>query len=210
MTDIKKFISGFKRFQKSYFGSDQELFSQLQQGQAPEALVIACSDSRVDPAILMDCQPGDLFVVRNVANLVPPYEHGKGLHGVSTALEYSVCALNVRHIIVLGHRQCGGINALLNGLPPDLPGEFIVPWMNIAKRAKERVLADMPQASPEEQLCSCEQAGILVSLENLLTFPWVKERVQQGALMLHGWYFDLESGHLLAYDPILGQYQSLT
>jgi len=210
MTDIKKFITGFKRFQESYFGPDQELFGQLKQGQRPSAVVIACSDSRVDPAILTDCKLGDLFVVRNVANLVPPYETGDGLHGVSTALEFGVCVLEVQHIIVLGHRQCGGIHALMHGIPKGAKGEFIVDWVNIAARARERVLTELPDASPQEQWFACEEASILVSLENLLTFPWIKERIQQGALMLHGWYFDIETGGLMAYDPFSGLFEPLS
>lgn len=210
MTDIKKFITGFKRFQESYFGPDQELLGQLKQGQRPSAVVIACSDSRVDPAILTDCKLGDLFVVRNVANLVPPYETGDGLHGVSTALEFGVCVLEVQHIIVLGHRQCGGIHALMHGIPKGAKGEFIVDWVNIAARARERVLTELPDASPQEQWFACEEASILVSLENLLTFPWIKERIQQGALMLHGWYFDIETGGLMAYDPFSGLFEPLS
>lgn len=209
MTDISKFINGFKRFQANYFGRDQKLFGELKQGQNPSALVIACSDSRVDPAIITDCQPGDLFVVRNVANLVPPYEKGAGLHGVSTALEFAVCSLEVEHIIVLGHRQCGGIRALMQD-GAEQKGEFIGNWMNIAVRARQRVLAELPSATPEEKLCACETASILVSLENLQTFPWIKERVQQGSLMLHGWFFDIEHGSMVAYDPYTGKFEPLS
>jgi carbonic anhydrase len=209
MSEIQKLITGFRRFQENYFGGDQELFRQLKEGQKPSAMVIACSDSRVDPAILLDCQPGDLFMVRNVANLVPPYEHGMGLHGVSTALEFGVCVLGVQHLIVLGHSSCGGVRALMQGIPAGASGEFIINWVNIAKRAKQRVHEEMPQAPDDKKLCACEQASILVSLENLLTFPWINERVQRGALALHGWYFDMQSGNLLAYDPYLAQYKSL-
>lgn len=210
MADIKKFITGFKRFQENYFGGNQELFGQLKQGQKPNAMVIACSDSRVDPAILMDCEPGDLFVVRNVANLVPPYESGGGLHGVSTALEFGVCVIGVQHIIVLGHRQCGGVHALMYGIPNGASGEFIGRWVNIAARAKDRVLADLPDATEADQWCACEEASILVSMENLLTFPWIKSRIQQGALMLHGWYFNIETGMLEAYNPFSGEFEPLS
>ncbi|HSI96126.1 MAG: carbonic anhydrase [Methylophilaceae bacterium] len=210
MDDIKKFIAGFRRFQENYFGQNKALFRQLKQGQRPGTMVISCSDSRVDPAILTDCQPGDLFVVRNVANLVPPYEKGAGLHGVSTALEFGVRSLEVEHIIVLGHRQCGGIQALMQDGTPESKGEFIGNWVNIASRAKERVRAELPQATPQEQVCACEQASILVSLENLLTFPWIKERVEQGKLKLHGWLFDIEHGELVAYDATIGKFESLT
>lgn len=210
MTDIEKFISGFKRFQENYFGGDQELFDRLRQGQNPGAMVIACSDSRVDPAILMDCEPGDLFVVRNVANLVPPYETGGGLHGVSAALEFGVCALGVQHLIVLGHSGCGGIHALMHGMPRGGSAEFIVNWVNISARARERVLAAFPDATPQEQSHACEEASIVVSLENLQTFPWIKDRIQQGALILHGWYFDIETGKVVAYDPVSGRFDPLT
>jgi carbonic anhydrase len=209
MTDIAKFVEGFKRFQEGYFGRNQELFETLKKGQNPSAMIIACSDSRVDPAIITDCDPGDMFVVRNVANLVPPYESGGGLHGVSTALEFGVCALAVKHLIVLGHSQCGGVQALMHGIPPSVKGEFIVNWVNIAARAKERVLAELPNASPEAQLCACEEASVLVSLENLLTFPWIKERVERGDLILHGWYFNIKTGDLLAYDAKLGRFEAL-
>jgi carbonic anhydrase len=196
MDDIKKFIAGFRRFQENYFGQNKALFRELKQGQRPGTMVISCSDSRVDPA--------------NVANLVPPYEKGAGLHGVSTALEFGVRSLEVEHIIVLGHRQCGGIQALMKDGTPESKGEFIGNWVNIARRAKERVRAELPEATPQEQLCACEQASILVSLENLLTFPWVMERVDQGKLMLHGWLFDIEHGELVAYDATTGRFESLT
>lgn len=210
MDEIKKFIDGFKRFQETYFGTNKALFTELKQGQKPSALVIACSDSRVDPAILTNCEPGDLFVVRNVANLVPPYEKGAGLHGVSTALEFGVRSLEVEHIIVLGHRKCGGIHALMQDGTPDSKGEFIGNWVNIARRAKERVLVDLPDASAAERVYACEEQSILVSLENLMTFPWLRERVEQGKLTLHGWLFDLEHGKLVAYNPDSRTFESLT
>lgn len=210
MTDIKKFIAGFKRFQENYFAGDQELYGRLRERQNPGAMVIACSDSRVDPAILMDCEPGDLFVVRNVANLVPPYEVGGGLHGVSAALEFGVRTLEVEHLIVLGHSSCGGIHALMHGVPQGERPEFIANWVNISARARERVLAAFPEAEPQEQSHACEEASILVSLENLLTFPWIKERVQQGKLILHGWHFDIKTGKVMAYNPDLGHFEPLT
>lgn len=210
MTDIKKFIAGFKRFQENYFGGDQELYGRLREGQSPGAMVIACSDSRVDPAILMDCEPGDLFVVRNVANLVPPYEIGGGLHGVSAALEFGVRTLEVEHLIILGHSSCGGIHALMHGMPQGERPEFIANWVNISARARERVLDALPDGAPQQQSHACEEASILVSLENLLTFPWIKERVQQGKLNLHGWHFDLKTGKVMAYNPERGHFEPLT
>lgn len=210
MTEIEKLINGYKRFHDNYFvRNEEQLFSELALGQKPNTLVIACSDSRVDPAIVMDSKPGDLFVVRNVANLVPPYEVGGGYHGVSAALEFGVRALEVQHIIVLGHRQCGGIKALFEGVPDALGGEFIKPWMNMARRASERVRAEHPHARDEEKLCECEMAGIVVSLENLATFPWIQSRVDEGKLKLHGWYFDIVSGEMKAYDAKTLKFASL-
>lgn len=200
MSEIDKLIAGYKRFHDSFFEGEEQLYAQLSQGQRPSTLVIACSDSRVDPAIVMDCKPGDLFVIRNVANLVPPHEVGGGYHGVSAALEFGVCALEVDHIIVLGHRQCGGIRALIQGVPEGLKGEFIRPWMKIAQRARDRVLSDHPLATIEEQACACELEAILVSLENLMTFPWIKGRVDEGKLKLHGWFFDIETGEMSLFD----------
>lgn len=211
MAEIGKFVEGFKRFQDNYFGGDQALYRQLRRGQTPDAMVIACSDSRVDPALLMDCEPGDLFVVRNVANLVPPYETGGGLHGVSAALEFGVCVLGVQHLIVLGHTGCGGIRALMQGIPQELErvGEFVTSWVNISARARERVLQALPGATVQEQSRACEQASIQVSLENLQTFPWIRERLQQGKLILYGWYFDIQTGKVLAYNPSLGHFEPL-
>lgn len=201
MSHIKELVEGYSRFKQHYFGPEgRELFDELATGQKPSTLVIACSDSRVDPAIVMDCKPGDLFVVRNVANMVPPYEKGGGYHGVSAALEFAVCALAVENIIVLGHRQCGGIKALFEGIPEGLPGEFIKPWVNMARRAADRVREEYPNASDDEKLCNCEMGGILVSLENLRTFPFIQQKLAENQLNLYGWYFDIVSGQMHAYD----------
>ncbi len=128
------------------------------------------------------------------------------MHGVSTALEFGVCVLGVEHVIVLGHSRCGGVRALMQGLPEGALGEFISGWVNIAARAKERVLEELPHATADKQCSACEEASILVSLENLLTFPWIRAKVERGALILHGWYFDIDSGELVAYDPIQGRF----
>jgi carbonic anhydrase len=209
MPNIEKFISGFKRFQDNYFGKDRNLYEQLKYGQHPRALVVACCDSRVDPAILTGSDPGDIFVVRNVANLVPPREYGGGFHGVSAALEFAVCHLNVEHIIVLGHSQCGGIGALMRDSGECEGSEYIAKWMRIAEPAREKVLRDLPHETLERQAHACEQAAILQSLENLLSFPWVAERVSIGGISIHGWYFDLGHGELHGYDPALKAFAPL-
>ncbi len=199
MKDIANFIAGFRRFQEKYFSEDRALFEQLRQGQRPKAAIIACADSRVDPALLMGAEPGDVFVVRNVANLVPPYEPGGGFASVPAALEFAVQSLQVEHVIVLGHAQCGGIHALMSG--SGAGGEFIGKWVAIAQRASERVLAELPNKPSALKDRACEQAAILISLENLMTYPWIAERVAAGAMHLHGWYFDIAQGELLSYQP---------
>lgn len=202
MANLRKLVDGYQRFKANYFGeSSRRLYAELAQGQHPDVLVIACSDSRVDPAIVMDCKPGDLFVVRNVASLVPPYEKGGMHHGVSAALEYAVSILQVSNIVVLGHRQCGGIQALLSGMPDGLEGEFIKPWVDMAKGAVDRACAEHHADGDRERACHCEQAGIMVSLENLRTFPFVQAQLAAKKLRLHGWYFDIETGEMMAYDP---------
>lgn len=195
MKNIEDLIEGFRRFQAAHFGEQREVFERLaREGQSPRAMVVGCCDARVDPALVTDCDPGDLFVVRNVANLVPPCEAGGGYHGTSAALEFAVRVLKVEHVIAMGHARCGGIRVLLGDIGG---GEFITPWMSIAEEARREVQAALPQASAEAQAAACEQAAIRISLRNLMTFPFVRAAVAEGRLALHGWYFDLERGELL-------------
>ncbi|MBJ6725045.1 carbonic anhydrase [Geomesophilobacter sediminis] len=207
--EIARFIAGFKKFQQQYFDSEERCFELLRREQNPKVLLIGCSDSRVDPAILTGCAPGELFVVRNVANLVPPCEDDSHFHGVSAALEYAVCHLEVEHIIILGHSGCGGINALMHGIPKGRPGNFIGKWVQIAHKGRQRVLEELAEKEPEKQNRACEQAAILISLENLLTFPWITGRVRDGKLLLHGWYFDIQDGQLYSYAPERAAFEPL-
>ncbi|MGA7827287.1 MAG: carbonic anhydrase [Geobacteraceae bacterium] len=209
MEDIAKLIDGFKQFQERYFGEESSLFAALKREQKPKTLVIGCSDSRVDPALLTGCDPGELFVVRNVANLVPPCEHDSAYHGVSAALEYAVCFLEVEHIIILGHSGCGGIMALLEGNAQGKGGEYISRWVEIAGRARDIVVREMSGKPAAIQAEACEQISILISLENLLTFPWVSERVEAGTLFLHAWYVDISTGNLFHYLPTSGRFELL-
>ncbi len=203
MTTINELLQGFQRFRVKSFEPNRGLFNRLaMQGQTPRTLLIGCSDSRVDPAILTDSAPGDLFVVRNVANLIPPCETGGRYHGTSAAVEFAVCNLKVDCIIVLGHSRCGGIRALLEGYGENDEGEgFIAPWVKIAASARDEVLRRWPDASKEFKQRACERAGIRASLTNLMTFPFIRQRVERGELNLHGWYYDLENGELMQYDP---------
>jgi carbonic anhydrase len=209
MSSPKQLIAGFRRFRELHFAEDSVQFQNLvRSGQTPKALVVACCDSRVDPALVLDCAPGDLFVIRNVANLVPPAENQGHYHGTSAALEFGVRNLKVPHIIVLGHAQCGGIHALLEG-SVDKDESFIAEWMGIADAAREQVERELAGASDRSRHRACEQKAILVSLDNLMTFPWIRERVEQGGLTLHGWYFDIEGGELLGYDATTRQFEML-
>lgn len=203
MSKINELIQGFQRFRVKSFEPNREAYNRLaMHGQSPRALVISCSDSRVDPVILTDSAPGELFVVRNVANLVPPHETSGLYHGTSAALEYAVCNLEIPSIIILGHSRCGGIHALLEGYGTNHEGEgFIAPWVEIAAPARDEVLRRWPDASKEFQQRACERAGIRTSLTNLLTFPFIRQRVADGRLHLYGWYYDLENGELMQYDP---------
>lgn len=197
---FRKFVQGYKDFYKNYFQSDSNVYDELvRRGQSPETLVIACSDSRTDPALITGSQPGEMFVVRNVAAIVPPYRHDTSHHGTSAAIEFAVKTLKVKHIVVLGHSMCGGIQALANKEAALQEYEFLAQWMDIATPAREAVEAELGDASAPIKQRALEQAVILVSLNNLMTFPWIAERVAAGDLQIHGWYFDLKSGQIFRY-----------
>lgn len=199
--EILRLMIGFRKFHEKYFASEHTLFQRLSSGagQSPKTLIIGCSDSRVDPAIITNASPGELFIVRNVANLVPPFEKGGGVHGVSAAIEFAVVNLKVENVIVLGHRQCGGIRALVTNQGTQ-PGGFVEQWVKIAQGAKERVLAKYAGEN-EESLCRhCEMESIVTSIENLKTFPFVATAMKERDLALMGIYFDLEQGQLLEFD----------
>jgi carbonic anhydrase len=208
MEDIEKFVHGFSRFQQQYFSESQTLYDNLRAGQRPGTLLIGCCDSRVDPMLLMGGDPGDLFVVRNIANLVPECTPTASA-GVSSAIEFAVCSLEVERIIVLGHARCGGIRALMAPRQPVAETDFVGQWMRIAEPVAARVRRDLAHRSSEQQHKACELASILLSLDNLLTYPWIKRRVEQGLLKLHGWYFDIESGALMAYSARQQQFLPL-
>ena len=195
---MKSLLAGYQRFRANGWPKQQDAFQSLaKEGQSPRALVVACVDSRVDPAMIFDTAPGEMLTVRNVANLVPPYEPDAAYHGTSAALEFGVRVLEVAHVMVLGHGLCGGVQALLNG-PPDKAHEFVGPWMSIAWPARVRALHF---SSAEERQRCCEHEVIKVSLANLMTFPWIAERVAAGKLELHGAWFDIHTGLLMICQP---------
>jgi carbonic anhydrase len=208
---LRKLATGFLEFQAGTFAPKRELFETLAHRQRPKVMMIACSDSRVDPAILTNAEPGDIFMVRNVANLVPPCSLDDGIHGTSAALEFAVTSLKVEHIIVFGHRGCGGIEALLKADPVMVREHtFIHNWMQIVDEARRRTLIIARSRPVGEQLRILECESIKTSLANLLTFPWVRQRVDNGELRLHGWTFDINTGVMGIYTPEKDSFEPLT
>lgn len=202
MDPIAKFTAGFRKFRDGRFQEQRAAYEALvDHGQHPMAAIVACSDSRVDPSMLLQADLGDLFVIRNVANLVPPYEQEGQYHGTSAALEFAVKFLEVGHVIVLGHAHCGGIRSLFADHAQKMEGNtFVTPWTNLVRSAHLRVEATMPDASDDEKARVCEQSAVLVSLENLMTFPTIRQSVGDGRLRLHGWYLDIRSCTLHIYN----------
>jgi carbonic anhydrase len=194
---VDRLINGYRRFRSERWPIERERFERLASGQQPRSMVIACSDSRVDPSTIFGTAPGELFVVRNVANLVPPYTPDASYHGTSAALEFGVRALKVKEVIVLGHTQCGGARALLDGAPPNV-SDFIGKWMTIAEPARQRALACPHEQDRQE---ACEHEIVRLSLDNLLSFRWVREAVDTGRLSLHGCYFSIRTGKLEVLRP---------
>jgi len=202
----KRLIDGYTAFLSERLPLEQRRFSELAEtGQHPETMVIGCSDSRVSPEAIFDAHPGELFVARNVANLVPPYTPDAATRAVSAALEFAVQALKVKHIVVLGHAQCGGIRAFAEHAAPLSPGDFIGHWMELIAPAAEALgpRGDVPLA---DYLTRLEQASVVKTLDNLMTFPWVKSRVEGGQLALHGAYFGVATGKLSVLDRASGAF----
>lgn len=205
---VAPLIDGFQQFRNDFFGEDKSFFERLvKRGQKPKTMVISCADSRADPAILFGTRPGELFMVRNVANLIPPYAPDEGHHGVSAAIEYGVRDLQVQHLVVLGHAFCGGIQALCahhrsaheNGGNADAPTrEFIQSWIDIASPALQTIDLENWQDSFQHD---AERAAIRNSIGNLHSFPWIIDAIKAGKLALHGWWFDMENGALWGLDP---------
>ena len=209
---LSPLLRGARTFRQTEYIGDRCLMARLSKGQHPDVLVIACSDSRVDPALVFGARPGDIFVVRVVANLVPPKRTGDALaHGVMAAVEYGVKALGVSHVVVCGHSHCGGIRAAMDvvrgrELPPF---ECLGPWVALADAACREVLAEdsAGERSEAEMAAAAEQRSVLKSLANLRSYFWIREWVERGDLALHGWWFDIDTGHLRTADPETGAFR---
>jgi carbonic anhydrase len=203
MKTIDDLISGYRRFRAGAYAEQANLYRKLGQGQDPKIMLIACADSRAEPSDIFNAAPGQLFVVRNVANLVPPYQPDGGLHGVSAALEYAVNVLKVQHIVVMGHGGCGGVTASLNGQGNPAIGEFVTPWVRMLEGARERVI-ESGSINPQFAL---ELEGIEVSLKNLLSFPFVSQAIEAGELSLHGAWFAIVHGELHWRNASTGRFE---
>jgi carbonic anhydrase len=206
----KRLVDGYRAFLENRFVNEHGRYKTLaEQGQQPEIMVVGCVDSRVSPEVIFDSSPGELLVVRNVANLIPPYEqHGGTQHGTSAALEFGVQALHVKHIVVLGHAHCGGIRAFADDQEPLSPGDFIGRWMSQIAPAAES-LGPKANHDHDEYLRKLEFASVELSLKNLMTFPCVRILVERGKLELHGAFFGVATGRLLVRDPATGAFEPI-
>lgn len=195
-----KIVEGYQTFRKKYALGDTSIMQSLSHyGQQPKVMVVACCDSRVDPAVILQCDPGDLFVVRNVANIVPPYEKDEAHHGTSAALEFGVRFLNVKHLILLGHSQCGGIQTLLNNNNDANHNDFISNWVALVKTH------DCNSHDTDDYA----KLALNQSYQNCLTFPWIHHKVAEKSLLVHLWFFDIKMGQIFTYSATEKKYQPL-
>jgi len=214
MEDVAELVEGYHRFLDTRYAEQSDLYRTLaEDGQAPKTAIIACCDSRVDPATIFAAGPGQLFIVRNVANLVPPFEPLGNHHGTSAALEFAVEGLEVENIVVMGHARCGGVRAFLDDLyVEESTNSFIGRWMSLLKSAHTDTVRNLGRdgdISSEEQQQAMEHAAVRSSLENLETFPFIRDRLAAGKLKLRGAYFDIADGRLLTLDQTTGAFRPL-
>lgn len=208
LTFPKRLIAGYRDFAAHRLPTEQSRYRELsEKGQSPETMLIGCSDSRVAPETIFDAGPGELFVVRNVANLVPPYAPDGEAHGVSAALEFAVQVLRVKHIVVMGHAQCGGVKSLTEDNAPLSPGDFIGRWMSIIEPDPAKL---KPHAGEDREafITRLEHGVIKRSLQNLMTFPCIRTKVERGTLLLHGAYFGVAKGDLYILDKASGEFKT--
>jgi carbonic anhydrase len=209
MGTFKDLLDGYRRFRATEWAHQRARWDELRDGQHPGVMVIACSDSRVDPTIIFDSHPGEIFVVRNVGALVPPFETSKGLHGVSSALEFAIQILGIEEVLVMGHGLCGGCTAALTQDLQDAPpgeGGFIAGWISMLDEARAEIVAEYGEDHGREALRAMEHAAVKVSLANLRTFPWIREKEERKALALKGAYFAVADGVLHLLDEQSGEF----
>ncbi|MCS3763539.1 carbonic anhydrase [Bradyrhizobium centrosematis] len=208
MTFPKHLLEGYQAFATQRLPTEQTRYRELSvKGQFPEVMVIGCCDSRVSPEVIFDVGPGELFVVRNIANLVPVYQPDGNAHGVSAALEYAVTVLKVKHIVILGHAQCGGIRAFVDKIEPLTPGDFIGRWMQMFIKPGE-VVEQRDHETMAQFVERIEKAAVFRSLENLMTFPFVRKAVESGQMQTHGAYFGVAEGSLFVLDKTSKEFRN--
>ncbi|BCD62850.1 carbonic anhydrase [Nitratiruptor sp. YY08-26] len=207
---IKKFIDNYQEFKRIHFKKYEKLFEELaSKGQSPKTLFIGCSDSRVVPDLITGAKPGDLFVFRNIGNFVPSFKPDNDFHATASAIEYAVSVLEVRDIIICGHSHCGACESLYKEIPQNIELIHIKKWLEIGEPAKEIAIDTVGTEDNELLLRTTEKASILVQLQNLLTYPAVKERVEADKLFLHGWYYKIESGEIEYFDEEEGDFKPI-
>ena len=209
MPYLERLIEGYRRFRESDWAHERDRWADMAEGQSPKVMILSCADSRVDPAHIFDARPGEMFVVRNIAALAPPYETSPGFHGVSAALEFAVAQLEVAEILVMGHGMCGGCAAALTGQFDGTPhgeGHFIADWVQMLNDARDGVRARHSELNSAAFL-AMEREAVKVSLANLRTFPWIAEREQDGRLKLHGAHFSIAEGRLYILDEAEGDFR---
>jgi carbonic anhydrase len=211
---LESLLKGFADFRVGYYREHLDLFEKLAtQGQSPKILIVGCSDARIDPGILTQTQPGDIFTVRNIAAMVPPalVPPDNERHGTSAGIEYAVRGLQVEHVVILGHALCGGIAALVDGDQSAVAHyDYVSTWTAIGRNMRDVAVHDLADRSRDEILRAVEQASVVNSVANLMTFPWLAERVAAGKLVLHAWWFNLTEGQLYAYNPDTAVFDAVT
>jgi len=204
---MEKLYKGVLKFQESYFKQERDFFKRLSKGQDPDVLFMTCSDSRVDPQLVTQSGPGDLFILRNIGNIIPPFNALKDKNSTAAAIEYAVMVLKVSDIIVCGHSNCGAIRALLGDEKEieDMP--HLRDWLRIAHPVKEHVFSVFGEEPSEVIQCYTEKENVLEQLENIETYPFVEEAIKAGRLFLHGWYFDIATGRMSSYVPSANRFE---
>jgi carbonic anhydrase len=199
--NIKSLASGHHKFQEQNFKQNEKRFKTLvENGQTPKALFIGCSDSRVGPEIITGSNPGDLFIVRNIGNFVAPFKPDEEFHATAAAIEYAVGVLEISDIIICGHSHCGAIHSLFKHIPMNQDVMHTIKWLELGNEAKDYTISVMPKATKDEQIAFTEQVSVLFQLDNIMTYPIVKKRVDEGKLFLHGWFYDITTGVISSYD----------
>ena len=200
-------LEGFRRFRRTTFLREQGRYRRAAiNGQRPKVLLIACADSRVSPSVIFRARPGDIFIVRNVANIVPAYDPDPGPRSIGAAVEYAIKVLGVTDIVIKGHARCGGVAALVDGARHLPPTDYLMAWVEVAAPARALFPPNFESLSPDEQRLAAEQSVIQNSVINLSGYPWVRERLDNGTLRIHGWHFDILTGALTCHDAESGEW----